>query len=101
MTAEDDTTALTPVAALEQHREHIDRIDKTIVALLAQRIRFGLAAGTLKRALNRPTRSDVREAEVLDRVRHTAARPLSAESAERIFRAIIEETRAAEERAGE
>jgi chorismate mutase len=35
--------------ALEERRRNIDRIDKTIVALLAERMRQGLAAGDLKR----------------------------------------------------
>ena len=76
------------------HRGDIDRIDRTIVALLAERMRLGLAVGEIKRALDRPFRSPAREAEVLARVRHAASGALSPESAERIFVAIIEETSA-------
>jgi len=79
---------------LRDHRRDIDRIDRTIVALLAQRMRSGVAAGQIKVALARPVRSETREAEVLSRVREAAAGPLSPDSAERIFNAIIEETAA-------
>jgi len=82
---------------LAQHRGCIDRIDKTIVALLAERIRLGLALGDLKRDLCLPTRSEAREAEVLTRVRQAAGGPLSSQAAERIFHTIIAETTAAQD----
>lgn len=82
---------------LDEHRKYIDRIDKTIVALLAERMRLGLVVGDLKRQHQWPTRSAAREAEVLAHVRAAAAGPLSATSAERIFALIIEETTAAQE----
>ena len=82
------------VIALEERRRNIDRIDKTIVALLAERMRQGLAAGDLKRQQHKPPRSPAREAQVLAHVRDAAAGPLSASSAERIFALIIEETTA-------
>lgn len=79
---------------LENHRKYIDRIDKTIVALLTERMRLGLAVGSVKSARRWPIRSAEREAEVLAQVRRAAAGPLSASSAERIFEVIIEETSA-------
>ena len=82
------------VNALEERRRNIDRIDKTIVALLAERMRQGLAVGDLKRKQRWPARSPEREAEVLARVRGAVAGPLTAMSAERIFALIIEETSA-------
>jgi chorismate mutase len=82
---------------LVHHRGCIDRIDKTIVALLTERVRLGLALGDLKRGLRLPLRSGTREAEVLARVRQAAGGPLSSQSAERIFSAIIAETSAAQE----
>jgi chorismate mutase len=82
---------------LAQHRGCIDRIDKTIVALLTERIRLGMALGALKRDLRLPSRSEAREAEVLTRVRQAAVGPLSATAAERIFNTIIAETSAAQE----
>ena len=87
------------VTALEERRRNIDRIDKTIVALLAERMRQGLAVGDLKRKQRWPTRSPDREAEVLAQVRGAVAGPLTATSAERIFALIIEETSAVQEAA--
>jgi chorismate mutase len=84
--------------ALDLHRLHIDRIDKTIVALIAERMRIGLELGAIKRAAELPTRSPARETEVIDKVRLAAASPLSPGSAERIFSAIIEETTTCQER---
>ncbi len=82
---------------LVQHRGCIDRIDKTIIALLTERVRLGLALGDIKRDLRLPSRSETREAEVLTRVRQAASGPLSSKSAERIFSTIIAETSAAQE----
>ena len=80
------------------HRRHIDRIDRTIVALIAARVRLGLALGAIKRARDQPVRSPVREAEVLARVREAAGGVLSPAAVERIFNAIIAETTASQER---
>ena len=88
------TNNLEDADPLLDHRRDIDRIDRTIVALLAERMRIGVAAGHIKLALAHPVRNESREADVLSRVREAAAGPLSAESAERIFHAIIEETAA-------
>ena len=80
------------------HRRHIDRIDRTIVALIAERMRLGLALGAIKRARHQPVRSAVREAEVMARVREAADGLLPASAVERIFNAIIAETTASQER---
>jgi chorismate mutase len=82
---------------IAQHRGWIDRIDKTIVALLAERVRLGMALGDLKRDLRLPSRSEAREAEVLMRVRQAAVGPLSSQAAARIFTTIIAETTAAQD----
>jgi isochorismate pyruvate lyase len=94
------TTGNEGVAALDAHRQDIDRIDRTIVALIAERMRIGLVLGELKKAASEPFRSPVREAAVIARVREAAAGPLSPASAERIFAAIIEETVACQARPG-
>ncbi len=82
---------------LRTYRAYIDRIDRTIVALLAERMRQGQALGRLKQGGHWPMRSAEREAEVLEQVRRQAAGPLTASSAARIFALIIEETRALQE----
>lgn len=101
MSAENDVGNQGSREAIELHRRHIDRIDRTIVALLAERIRIGLALGEIKRTVDLPTRSAAREAEVLARVREAAARPLSVPAVERIFADIIEETTACQEQGHE
>ncbi len=83
-------------SSLDDQRRYIDRIDRTIVALLVERLRLGQAAGEIKRELQRPIRSKEREAQVLDHVRRAAVGPLSPASAERIFTAIIAETNKAQ-----
>ena len=85
-------------ASLNVRRSDIDRIDRTITALLAERMRVGRELGRLKRLTDQPVRSEVREAEVLTRVRAAAAGPLTPASAERIFLTIIEETAACQAR---
>lgn len=84
-----------PVA---ERRGDIDRIDRTIAALLAERMRIGRELGRLKRSSAQPVRSESREADVLAGVRAAAAGPLTPASAERIFTTIIEETAACQER---
>lgn len=78
--------------SLDEYRRDIDRIDKTIVALLSERMRVGRTVGRIKRELQRPLRSVEREAQVLAQVRDAAAGPLSPASAERIFSTIIAES---------
>lgn len=97
----DSPTASSMSDSLDDQRRYIDRIDGTIVALLAERMRIALTVGRLKRAQDRPIRSEPREAEVIARVRNTAPVPLSPASAERIFRAIIDETAACQTTADE
>jgi chorismate mutase len=97
MSPDDTRDADGQTPAMQEHRRDIDRIDRTIVALLGERMRIGLALGALKRERGWPTRSAEREARVLAEVRRAAAGPLSPASAERIFSAIIEETSATQE----
>jgi chorismate mutase len=85
-------------SGVTERRGDIDRIDRTIAALLSERMRIGRELGRLKRSSATPARSEAREAEVLARVRAAAAGPLTSASAERIFLAIIEETAACQER---
>jgi chorismate mutase len=87
--------------SLDDQRRYIDRIDGTIIALLAERMRIALTVGRLKRERDQPIRSEPREAEVLARVRDKAPTPLSPVAAERIFRAIIDETAECQARAAD
>jgi chorismate mutase len=91
---------LTPTDAFGDHRARIDRLDRVIVALLAERMRLGLALGELKRTFGLPVRCSLREQDVLERVRGAAGGWLSPDAAERIFSAVIAETRAIQEEQG-
>jgi chorismate mutase len=86
--------ACRPDDLVDLHRRHIDRIDRTIVALLVERMRLGHALGEIKQAHDRPLRSSARETEVMARVRQAAAGDLTPDAAARIFTAIIAETAA-------
>jgi len=92
MNSNDLTKTTDKMCELEDRRRGIDRIDWTIVALLAERVRLGREIGVLKRQLDSPLRVPEREAEVLDRVRRAARGRLSPRSTERIFNVIIDET---------
>lgn len=84
------------VCQLEDRRRGIDRIDRTIVALLAERMRLGREIGAIKRELDSAVRVPEREAQVLDHVRQAASAHLSHQATERIFSVIIAETTSAQ-----
>ncbi|MFN2445472.1 MAG: chorismate mutase [Vicinamibacterales bacterium] len=86
------------VEALVQCRADIDRVDAVLVALLRERARLAVRAGCIKVASGEPVVAPVREAAILERVRRLAGEPLDGEAMARIFRHIIDETRAAEQR---
>jgi chorismate mutase/prephenate dehydratase len=101
MTDEHGTTPTERLRDLEERRRGIDRIDSTIVALLAERVRLGREIGVIKQELDSPVYVPEREAQVLDRVRHAAGGRLPQESTERIFSVIIAETTRAQQREGD
>jgi chorismate mutase len=83
---------------LRQCRQDIDRIDRVLAALLGERARLALNAGRLKLAAGEPLTSPGRERAVLAHVSGLPAAPLEPDGLVRIFQAIIDETRGAEER---
>lgn len=85
-------------ASMAAYRDRIDSIDERIVELLEERARMALRVGRIKRATGREIHAPEREADVLGRVGLAADGPLGGEAVERLFRAIIAETRAAESR---
>lgn len=86
-----------PAAVLADCRERIDRIDGVLLALLRERMLTAVEAAEAKAALGQPVLAPTREAEVLARISALASGPLHPTAAARIFEAIIEETRSAEE----
>ena len=85
-----------PAEVLATCRQRIDRIDGVLLALLRERLLTAVEAADAKAALGQPVLAPPREAEVLARVTALASSPLDAGAAVRIFRTIIEETRATE-----
>jgi len=55
------------LAALANARRDIERIDRDVIALLAERVTLSKEIGTLKRAAGLPTLDPAREAEVIRR----------------------------------
>ena len=96
MNTDTHVNAVDKVCELEDRRRGIDRIDRTIVALLAERMRLGREIGAIKRELDSPVRVPEREAQVLDHVRQAASAHLSHQATERIFSVIIAETASAQ-----
>ncbi|KAB1659618.1 chorismate mutase [Pseudoclavibacter chungangensis] len=81
----DDTTALT----LDDVRANIDEIDRRLVALVAERQRFVLAAGALK-SDEQAVRAPARVEQVIAKVRGLAEEAgASPDVVERTYRALI------------
>ena len=78
---------------IEQLRAKIDELDDKIVDLLVQRYDLVNGIGDAKKEAGTPVRDDSRESRVLSRVRDRTRKPLSKAAAERIYRAILEESR--------
>ena len=62
------------LAALARVRSEIRRVDRRLVALLAERVRLAREAGRLKRAAGLPIRDPAQERVVLARLRRAAER---------------------------
>ena len=79
---------------LNDWREQIDRVDRSLVELLNQRAGAVLALAPLKRQYGRPIREPDREREVLANIRGANRGPLSSAALERVFEAVMDEMRA-------
>ncbi len=80
-------------------RTRIDELENVIIELLNKRAEYAVEIGKIKKANGLPVLDASREKEILDRVAIKAAKlsgPLSPESVQRIFQAIMTETRQVE-----
>ena len=87
------------VLSIEELRGRIDLIDEQLVRLLNVRVACAVEVGRLKHEAGVPIYQPEREAQVLTKVRTSAADlsgPLTAEAVVRIFERIIDEARRAE-----
>ena len=84
---------------MEELRAGIDEIDRRIVALLAERVRFIDRAAEIKAAADIPARVPARVEEVVLKVKRAAeSSGMDADLAEKIWREMIEWSIAREER---
>ena len=82
---------------LQRHRAQIDSVDEQILLLLNRRIQVATALGELKKEAGVNVMDAEREDSVLRRISELNSGPLDQDSALRIFRAIIEAARRAQE----
>ena len=81
------------VAAIERWRDEIDAIDAELLNLLNRRAGAALEVGRRKRGAGLPRRDAKREREILSRARAGTRGPLGPAAIERLFRAILAESR--------
>jgi len=82
--------------SLERGREQIDTLDAELLELLNRRTQLALELAEHKRAAGLSIRDGRREGEVLARVRERNRGPLAPEAVERLYRAILSESRRAQ-----
>jgi prephenate dehydrogenase len=83
--------------ALQEVRDHIDGLDRELVALLARRTELGLRAGRAKAELNLPIHDPEREASQLQARRAWAQEAgLDPQGIEEVFRAVLRASRSAQ-----
>lgn len=95
-----DYTPPRDIATMEALRDQIDALDRDLIRLLALRQRHIDRAAELKPAIGWPARIDARVEDVVAKVRRAAASEgFEAETAEQMWRFMIERMIAREERA--
>ena len=75
-------------------RQRIDEVDRRILDLLNERVRYVLELAPLKRQNNIPVHEPRREEEVLSKLREQNEGPLSDDAVCRVFEAVMKEMRA-------
>ena len=75
-------------------RQRIDEVDRRILDLLNERVRYVLELAPLKRRNNIPVHEPRREEEVLSKLREQNEGPLSDDAVCRVFEAVMKEMRA-------
>jgi len=81
------------VASIERRRDEIDAIDAELLSLLNRRAGIALEVGRRKRGAGLPLRDAKRERQILARARALTQGPLGPAAIERLFRAILAESR--------
>ena len=82
---------------IEDWRVEIDKIDAELLRLLNARAEIAVRVGESKRVAGLSVLNRGREREVLERARANNRGPLDGEAVERLFRAVIRESRRLQE----
>jgi 3-deoxy-7-phosphoheptulonate synthase len=90
-----------PPGDLGRCRRHIDGIDRALAALIRERLAVAVRAGHAKARDGLPVAAPTREHAVIEHVTSLATNPVESELLRGVFRAIIDGTRLAEQRACE
>jgi len=85
-------------SALSSSRQRIDHIDDQIVTLLNERAAVVHEVGAIKTRFHAPASAPGREEQVLRRVSGEARAPLTPESVRKIYRTLLAEMTAMEDR---
>ncbi len=82
---------------IEHWRNEIDRVDEDLLRLFNERAHYAIEIGLEKRRLGLPIEVPEREAAIIRRMIGDNHGPLDGEAVERLFEAVIAESRVAEE----
>jgi chorismate mutase len=82
---------------IEDWRVEIDKIDEELLRLLNARAEIAVRVGETKRVAGLSVLNRGREREVVERARRNNRGPLDGEAVERLFRAVIRESRRLQE----
>lgn len=82
--------------SIEHWRSEIDKVDEELLLLFNRRARYAIELGLLKRRAGLPIEVPEREAAIIARMVEDNEGPLDAEAIQRLFEAVIGESRIAE-----
>ena len=86
-----------PAPELEALRVAIDQVDRSILELVAERVRLVLRVGDYKRQNGLPVYDPERERSLLERLSSTAPAPLDGDTVRRVFERLSDESRRIEQ----
>jgi len=92
-----DPMNATESARITHWRGEIDRVDDDLLRLFNERARYAIELGLEKRRLGLPIEVPEREAAIIRRMAAENTGPLDAEAIQRLFEAVIAESRVAEQ----
>jgi chorismate mutase len=84
-------------ANIQHWRNEIDRVDDDLLRLFNERAHYAIEIGLEKRRIGLPIEVPEREAAIIRRMTEENHGPLDSEAVERLFAAVIGESRVAEE----